>query len=227
MSLPRPVLPALALTALTLALAAPASAAPAPCGDPLVFDDSGDQFFEPTGLGSLNAQFNKLGHPAGDNSDITGLFFTTDATTGTVDANIAVTDLNKTLPAQTDSQGGIYYYVVYVYDGATRFVKATNTDGATIKYAYGTIDDNGVYTTDGDTTGNFFEGPGGVVQIRVPDSVGGKSGETLGAAEATVDYIQGLDDNVGLNNHVDEAPDGASVTTPAGETYTAAPCPTA
>lgn len=226
MRLLRPALPVTLLT-LTCALAAPAGAAPTPCGDPLLFDDPGDQFFEPTGLGTVVGAFNKLGHPGPDNTDITSLFFTTDAATGTVDANIAVTDLNKTLPAPTDSQGGIYYYVVYVYNGATRFVKATNTDGATIKYAYGNVDENGVYTTEGETTGNFFEGPGGVVQIRVPASVGGALGQELGAAEATIDYIQGMDDNVGLNNHVDEAPDGASVVTPAGETYTAAPCPTA
>src|SRR3954447_10581835 len=145
----RPAVPAIVMTTLGFALAAPAGATPVPCGDPLLTDDAGDQFFEPTGLGALNGNFNKLGHKAGDNSDITSLFFTTDAAANTVDADIAITDLNKTLPSPADSQGGIYYYVAYVWGGKTRFLKATNTDGATISYAYGSVDSNGVYTTEG------------------------------------------------------------------------------
>src|SRR3954466_1345800 len=90
MRLSRPAVPALALTTLGLALAAPAGAAPTPCGDPLLTDDAGDQFFEPTGLGALNGNFNKLGRAAGENTDITSLFFTTDATANTVDADIAI-----------------------------------------------------------------------------------------------------------------------------------------
>ena len=203
---------------------AAATANPVPCGDPTMTDEPGDQFFEPTGLGGINGNFNKLGHAAPDNVDITSLFFTVDAATGAVDANIQVTNLDKTLPSPTDSQGGIYYYAVYSYDGATRFVKAVNADGANVTYAYGNVDENGVYTTEGETTGALFEGANGVVQIRVPASIGGRLGETLLAAEATADYIQGMDDYVGLNNHVDTAPDGASVVTPEGESYTAETC---
>ena len=212
------------------AVSAPAMANPTPCTpDGLLYDDPGDQAFDPSGLGNA-----RLSHAAQANADITGVFFTLDrAADGTpsVNANISIANLDQTLPPIADAQGGLFYYVVYSFNGATRFVRASNArtpTGNSITYGYGAVDAQGVYHTDGSTTGQLFEGPDGVVQIKVPADFGGKPGDTLISAEGTADYMQGYDDFFGLNNHVDEAPDGASVVNPAGGIdYTAADCLTA
>jgi hypothetical protein len=198
---------------------APAGAAdkPVPCnGTYLVPDKAGDQNFDPSGQGLP-------GSKAPDNVDITGLFF--NFTDGKLTANIEIAKLDKTLPSPTDAQGGIWYYVVYSYKQQAHFVRAANRSGGDIEYATGTIDGNGVYKTDATTVhGSFIEGEKGVISMEIPAASGGKEGETLGSAGATADYIQGADDQAGLNNHVDTAPDGFNVVTPNGKNFKVAPC---
>ncbi|HEY2983151.1 MAG TPA: hypothetical protein VGJ38_03285, partial [Jatrophihabitantaceae bacterium] len=166
-----------------------------------------------------------------ENTDLTGVFmnYRPDKDGKPVlTANLQIASLDKTLPPPSDSQGGLWYYVVYNVDGTVWFVRAAlPPSGGDPEYAYGTIDATGVYTTVGTTTGAFFEGADGVVQIDVPAEAGGTPGTLLGGVVGTVDYIQGVDDVVGLNNHVDTAPDQADVIDPNGESYTVADCPVA
>ena len=146
-------------------------------------------------------------------------------------ANIQVKSLDQTIPSgDTGASGGVWYYAYYVHGGAVRFVRAAiQSDGVT--YAYGTVDpDVGVYTTDGDTVGNLFEGPDGVVQIDVPEEAGGKLGETLKGVLATTETIEGQDDFFGINHQVDWSPtanpeDEPSVSEPNGIDYTVVACP--
>jgi hypothetical protein len=201
------------------ALVAPAGAAdkPVPCnGTYLVTDKAGDQAYDASGLGGppMSAQ---------DNADITGLFF--DFTGGKLTANIEIAKLDKTVPTTAPgATGGIWYYVVYSYKGQAHFVRAANRTGGDIEYATGTIDSTGVYKTDATTNGQFIEGEKGIISIEVPPAAGGKEGETLASAGATADYLQGADDQAGLNDHVDTAPNDFDVVTPNGKTYKVAPC---
>jgi hypothetical protein len=198
----------------------PAGAAdkPAPCAGYTLTDKLGDQAFDATGLGLSSTK-------AQDNADITGLFFNFQG--GKLTANIEIAKLDKTLPSPSDAQGGIWYYVVWSYQDQVHFVRAANRDGSTIDYASGTIDtDTGVYKTDpGAVTGAFYEGDKGVISIEVPAGVGGAAGQTLGLASATADYIQGADDQAGINNHVDTTPDSYT-SAPNGKNYKVAECGT-
>jgi hypothetical protein len=215
-----------ALSALAVAglAAGPAHAAvkPVKCDPEYLIEDSpGDAIAAP--LGGLGSSTQK--HAGPDNADITNVFL--NFTKGVLTANIQLTDANLTLPAPTDTQGGLNYYLVYSLDGAVRFVRATNQTGTDMTYAYGTIDpDTGVYTTDGSTTGTLFEGKDGIVQIVVPDAAGGKKGTDLGGVEALADGITGVNDVLGINNHFDEAPDGADVSSPNGFEYVVHDCGT-
>jgi hypothetical protein len=204
------------------ALVAPAGAAdkPVPCGGAyLLTDKAGDTNFDPSGQGLP-------GSSAPDNTDITGLFF--DYQNGKLTANIEIANLTKEVPPPSDSQAGIWYYVFYNYKGKDRFVKAINRSGGDIEYQSGYLDSESVpgfivYATDPTPlTGEFHEGPKGVVSINIPEGIGGKEGEKLGLASATVDYIQGPDDANGVNNRIDQAPDDG--TPPNGKNYIVTPC---
>lgn len=197
------------------------AAKPTPCAGMLLTDLSGDATLSPLlPIGSDSSP---------PNMDTTGLFFNYKADKDgkkVLTANVEVANLDTTVPAVTDSQGGVYYYVIYSYADAVKFVAAHNT-GSEIAYEYGTIDPFiGTYTTDGTTNGAFFEGAKGIVQIDVPEAVGGKPGETLKGTLVTIDGIDiGTDHHNGINNHADTAPDDASVTEPDGTDYTVAECP--
>jgi hypothetical protein len=216
-----------AFSALAVAGLAPglaeAATKPVKCDKEYLIEDApGDQIAAPLGgLGSTTHS-----HPAPDNADITNVFL--NFTKGVLTANIQLTDANLTLPSPTDTQGGLNYYLVYSLDGAVRFVRATNQTGTDITFAYGTIDpDTGVYTTDGDTTGKLFQGKNGIVQIVIPPEAGGKKGTDLIGVEALADGITGANDVLGINNHFDEAPDGADVASPNGYEYVPHECATA
>jgi hypothetical protein len=214
----------LAATALAIAAAAvaPAGAAdkPVPCGGAyLLTDKAGDTNFDPSGQGLP-------GSSAPDNTDITGLFFNYES--GTLTANIEIANLTKDVPAPSDSQAGVWYYVFYNYKGKDRFVKAINRSGGDIEYRSGYLDSESVpgfivYATDPEPLkGSFHEGAKGVVSIEIPAALGGKEGEKLGLASATVDYIQGPDDANGVNNRIDQAPDDG--TPPNGKNYIVTAC---
>ena len=199
------------------------STSPSPCGELVLEDPAGDQSFDPSGLDLPQASTKTR-----DNTDLTAVFFNFRPDKDgkpVVTANLRVTKLDKTVPSKQDAQGGIYYYAAWKFGGKTVFVKAANADGTTITYGFGNIDAQGNYTTEGATKGAFFEGPNGVVQIDVPAALGGTEGATLGKVVAAIDYIQGANDQAGLNNHVDRAPGNASFINPNGQDYTATPCP--
>ena len=214
------------------AIAAPAHAVdavtPAPCNGVLLEDPAGDQTMSPDGFFGTGAGSTK----APDNADVTNVFFNYRAGKDgkpVLTANIQVTKLDKTIPSKQYSTGGLAWYVYYVYKGESRFLRAHNQTGSEVTYAVGSIDnDTGVFTTDGETQGAFFEGPNGVVQIDVPEDVGGKLGEELGGVVGRVDgFSGGPDDVTGINNAFDSAPDDASISPPAGAPYTVAECPAA
>jgi hypothetical protein len=212
----------LSLLALCALVAVPAGAVdatkPAPCAGIHFTDPGGDQEL---------ASFQGFGPAESpENADIKGLFF--NFKDGVLTANIQIANLTTEVPSPPTSNGGLYYYVIYDYKGAVKFVAAHNT-GSAIDYEFGTIDPEvGTYTTDGDTKGAFFEGADGVVQIEVPGDVGGKAGEVLKGSVANVDGIDiGTDHANGLNNHADIAPDDTSSSAPDGKDYTVTACPAA
>ena len=192
-------LTALLTLALVAAIALPAgaqdAAKPAPCADQFIEDGTGDAEIDVTGgFGSA-----REGTP---NTDITKVWLGVGGTT--ITANIEVVKLDKTVP--NDSTGGLYYYVFFAAKGEEHYVVARVRDNA-VAYKYGTFDSNtGVYTNRGDTKGQFIEGDKGVVSIEVPADEGLAAGTEVGQVRAAVDTILGEDDEVGLNGHVDEAP---------------------
>jgi hypothetical protein len=186
---------------------------------------------DPANDGIVNGGITGTEAPAPPNMEITAFFFNygPDKTGKPVlTANLQVKNLDKTVPDPYLVNGGIYYYFHWASGGESRFVKAAN-DGTDITYGYGTVDSNGIYTTDGETTGNFFEGPDGIVQIDVPEALNGKPGEKLEKVIAVVDTIEGSDDFFGFNNHGDTAGSGdddGDVVEPNGLLdYTVTPCP--
>jgi hypothetical protein len=233
---PRPLLCALLSSAALIGVALVPSAAravdatkPAPCtGEALITDKAGDQSVDPTATGLFGSE-------GPTNTDIKRVWmnYNPDATGKPVlTANIEISNLNKDdFPSPVDSQGGVYYYLWFNVGATTYFVKSVNIDASTVTFQYGTIAPLGplftTYETDGDTPGKWFEGPDGVVQIDIPESTGAKPGTNLTGVMAMVDYIQGSDDSVGFNNHVDLAPDDAVAGDPTtGVPYTVTACPT-
>jgi hypothetical protein len=214
----------LLLTALVLlpgGAGAQSGAKPTPCtGEMLITDPAGDQEVAPL-IGD--------NHAAPPNQDITGVFL--NYKDGHLTANIQIKNLTKDLPDQMDSQGGAYWYLWYTDGDTRRFVKAVDADGSTVTYAYGEVDPlgAGAYLPDGDTTGEFFEGPDGIVQIEIPADAGAVAGSKLTGIVATADDIIGLNDVIGLNSSVDFAPDdGTSIdaSSPSVD-YTVTACPAA
>ena len=215
----------LALCAATAPAGAVDAAKPAPCAG-LFATDSASDAVTPGGItGSEDA--------AQPNMEITGFFFNhgpdKDGKPATT-ANIVLKNLDKAVPDPYVISGGLNYYFHWVSGGESRFVKAENPSGDAITYGYGTVNDEGVYTTVGETTGAFFEGADGVVQIDVPADFNGKPGDKLEKVIAVVDTIEGQDDFFGVNNHADTAghpsEEDAAVTPPNGEKdYTVTECP--
>jgi len=222
---------ALAVGALAaLGAAAPATAVdatkPIACTEYAFEDAEGDQNHiqvpenERTGSTDMIAGFMKHDPSKGD-----------DATT----YNLVVSDLKAEVPATWTTQSwNMYYQTPDDADGNFHYVRALLDFQGEVKYEHGRFIANpaGVGLTgssvyDGDTTGKFFEGPQGVIQIVVPASVVqagmplqgmyASSGQGRTAPSTTPGYSRGL-------SHVlDTAPDDA----PASGTgsWTVAPCP--
>jgi hypothetical protein len=198
------------------------------CTAPLISDWNDDAYIDDA-AGQLPKTVNGHTAPNDMNLTSTNLTWTGDhlvATLGLVNADSVV------LPP-ADSQGGNYYYAFFTTaDGTVHFVKAVNNTVTGLTYSYGHIgrlsaqstDLFDTYTTDGSTTGSLTAGPGGHISIDVPASVGVTPGSTLTEVFGNADAIVGYDDNTGLNNHVDEAPDGVDTFNPGGATYTVAAC---
>ena len=214
------------------AIAPPASAvdatAPAPCNGYHLEDEAGDQMMKMGGVFGIQGQPQK----GPDNSDIQKVFFNYRAGKDgkkVLTANIQVAKLDKTVPPRQYSSGGIAWYVFYSYKGETRFVRAHNQTGSGVTYGVGTVDpDTGVYFTDEDTQGAFFEGPNGIIQIDVPESAGGKPGETLGGTLGSADgFTGGPDDQSGFNNTIDQTPNDGNSLELTGPEYVVTECPAA
>jgi hypothetical protein len=206
-----------------------AATPPAPCSpDVAVTDPAGDSFFEPTGLGTLNNNFNKLGHEAAPEADTTGLFFTWGKVNNkfALWANIQLAKADLTQPPVTDAAGGNSLYVVYASDGVLHYLRAENQDGSRLVFSYGDVDAaNFQYKgATGSTTGTLFAGDNGFVQIQVPAAVGGKIGATLTAPAVASDYRQTPQGAPGLVNQVDALPDGFDGFSPNGTDVIAGTC---
>lgn len=193
------------LLSLLFALAAVAPAAaqdakPVACAENLIEDASGDPEVDVTGLGALPS-------PGGPELDITKAFFSVDGA-GVISGNIEIANLAKKVPG--GATGGVYYYFFYVVGGAEKYVVARVSAAGAVTYRHGVYDANlGTYTNDSEApAGKFIEGPSGVVSIPIPAGDGVAVGQEVSAVRANVDTILGQDDEVGLNSHADEAPNG-------------------
>lgn len=192
------------------------AAGPEPCQGLLV-EDAPDDVADADGNagGTQKAQANE---------EIEALYFTVRG--GVTTAHIRIANLDKKLGSgYTLGDGGIYYYLYFGHGGNTQFVKAVNGDGSTINYQYGRIYTPGVFVTDGDTKGAFAEGPHGVVSIEIPADIGGKPGETLAGAYASVDTIEGKDDFQGFNRTMDASVESPNPTAPNGTDFNVTECP--
>lgn len=177
---------ALAACALLALGAAPALAVdetkPTPCAGELIKDPTGDQ-----GSGAL-----AIG--AGDNQDITQIFFTKKA--GITSINIEVANLSKDVPPT--ALGGVDW-IVYFTDGAeTGFVRAS-TAGTDVAYEFGHDDPAQGLTPDGTAQGAFFEGAKGIIQIDLPDKYSEKELKNVWGASAM--------NQIAVVAYADSAPD--------------------
>jgi hypothetical protein len=109
---------------------------------------------------------------APENLEITRFWF--DRSAGKTTANIEVKKLSKANMGQGTS---ISWYVTWTYEDAIKFVLA-NSDGDSVTYNYGTLVQS-VYQQEGDTSGKFFDGDKGVVQLVIPGDIGGKVGAKI------------------------------------------------
>jgi hypothetical protein len=163
-------------------------ATPTPdCSGVIITDPAGDQGIPQGDPGVVLL-------PGTDNVDLRGVFFRydTDSDAKTpVTANIQVTNLSKDLPLGASA---LSWYVEWTVADTVYYVKADMDDAGAVVYDYGVDDPTTGLTSSGATTGKFFEGENGVVQIRVPQS-GAKAtdGNVLKTAEAhTSATIPGL-----------------------------------
>jgi uncharacterized protein YaiE (UPF0345 family) len=213
----RPIVPLLAATiaaaafALVAWLAAPAgaqsAAAPKPDCSGLAFTDPpGDQGL-PQGVGIV---------PAGPNLDITGAFFRYDTdqdAKSPVTVNIEVSDLDKSIPLGGTTAS---WYAEWTYKDVVYYVKASVDTAGTETYTGGTDDPTQGLDEALTTSGKFYPGPNGIVQIFIPQGAtkandGNRLTQTL--AHTSVDIP-------GFLLFADNAPEAGS-----GKTYTVAQCP--
>src|SRR3954471_1563817 len=172
----RSVLGALLAAAAAASLATPAWAAPVPgC--------AGTAFSDPAGDATDTTAFvTQDGQP---NLDVVSGWFLDGA--GAVTANIQVATLNTDVP---DTATGVDWYMVWTNAaGQLKFVRASVAPGGAPAFSYGSVTvtgNNTLYQDDGETGGQFFPGPNGVVQIQVPSDLAAgtlKAPHALTAAE--------------------------------------------
>ena len=214
---------------------APAGAAdpaPTPCNGIFQADPKGDGVYNPVGSADFLGTQDEQAPPQ---LDVTNVFLNYKAGADgkkALTVNIQLDNLTKETMTGPGGSGGNWYYSYFRFDERTRYVRAANQSGDEITYAYGYVMDSddgdpesGVYVEEGDTTGTFTEGPGGVVSIVIPEAIGGKPGATLEALAGTAETIEGRDDFAGFNHQTDTAPDEYSVSKPEGPTYKVVECP--
>ena len=202
------------------------AAKPVPCNGVHITDSAGDGEYDPSG--TFPAAVGGGVGPAPDNLELLRVFMNYKPGTDgkkELTANLVLKNMSGTVPEGAGASGGIWYYAHFGYGDKAQFVRAMTKGDDVWEYAYGSVSEQGVYTTEGDTTGVVFNGPEGIVQIVVPEAVGGKPGETLVGLLGAADTIEGEDDFFGFNHHADLAPDETDVTAPNGKDYKVIECP--
>jgi hypothetical protein len=217
----RPLIPVVAAFAVTVAFAlygllagsagAQSTATPKPdCSGNLISDPAGDQE-GPEGIPVI---------AAGPNLDITNVFFRYDAdpdAKSPLTANVQVTNLDKTVPTGAST---LSWTVEWTVGSIVYYVKAS-VDGSGAESYTGGVDDptNGL-TEDLTTSGKFFPGSNGVIQIFVPQgptkaSDGNRLTESVAHSSIDVDLVAS-----GVLFFSDSAPDNGG-----GRSYTVKQCP--
>jgi hypothetical protein len=182
---------------------------PAPsCAGIAASDPPGDAVSDPIG-----APGGATAGPGAANLEVLRFWF--DRSAGKTTVNIEVKKLSKAIEGDADA---ISWYVNWGPD-AEQYV-AASSDGDAVTYEYGTYDGSqGLYLADGDTTGKFFDGEKGVVQMVIPNAVNGNVGGKL-----TEPYVTTNENTnavaVGLLSTADRAPDEGG-----GKSWTVVECP--
>lgn len=200
-----------ALAAIPSATAGADDPAGAPCADVLITDVAGDQQIGPLIGGPPGGPTNTK---APDNMDIRQVFFNTKTVDGktVTTANIVVTKLDKSVPAELPTKRFSWFVDFDVTDGYT-LVRAENDNG-TITYWAATV--TTVATPNGPVSqisgqealkGTFVEGVDGVISIELPEKLA-KVGGKLENVFATVSMRSDDENYVGYIN--DSAPDNGA-----------------
>jgi hypothetical protein len=178
----RPTVAAIVLGAAALAAAAPAGAVdetkPAPACYGLAFTDKkGDAASQAPGA-----------QPGGrENLDLIGGFYKYDAAKAeeATTFNMQIANLSKDIP---DGATAVSWYISYGNAAGDPWLRALTDFTGLVSYETGHYEIVGPQTQsvrDGATTGAFFEGPEGVIQIVYPADGPGKPGTTLKTATVT------------------------------------------
>ena len=161
-----------------------------------------------------------------ENLDLTGFWFS--HADGKTYANMRIANLDRTMPTQ-DGATGVNWYVLWTWEGEQRFVQAQIELGASNEpeFTSGTVVEtpNGFLRQGGvETTGQFIEGPDGVISIEIVEELGGAKGQTLTATLSDTKYSIGIPGAVSSLQPVDEA-SGKQYAVGACEGGGAAPAP--
>lgn len=138
------------------------------------------------------------------NLDLTGFWFKTEG--GKATANLRVANLDRSMP---DEATAVNWYVLWKVDDVQHFVQAQiELPSSEPTFSYGTVVEtpNGyLRQSDGDTPGQFIEGPDGVISMEIPEDVGGATGTNLRATLADTKYSIGIPGVVSSLRPVDDA----------------------
>ena len=126
-----------------------------------------------------------------DNMEIKGFFMKHDASKGAeaTTVNIIVKDLNTALPTGNTS---INWTLKWVFADTQYFVRAVADYSGSEAFEWGQyvptgleVGLSGSFMYQGPTPGRLFEGPDGVVQLVIPQDIGGKLGSDLTSLEVS------------------------------------------
>lgn len=156
---------------------------PTPCAGVLFTDPAGDQQRIPLAIGATS------------NMDITSVFVTKKADVTSL--NIVVTNLDKSMPPT--ALGGVDWLIYFTVGETVAYLRAS-TNGTDVTYEHGIDDPTNGLTPGGATSGAFFEGPDGVIQMDLP--------ETYADQELKNVYANSAVNQFAVVAYADSAPDG-------------------